>query len=327
MQAFNSDLLLTTSEAAALLGVHPSTVKRWSDRGGLSATKTPGGHRRIHLRSALEFGLARGAQTYLTPFSPYESHVWLAFRDAEGSGDFRRVRSLALGWLLRGYPRRITALIHELVGRPGLSLEGVCDGAIRPFMEEVGLAWKEGRLRIGDEHLASQAVLEALFRLAGPEGTATFVDTEENGTTGTRPRLAVVGATEGDHHQIGSLCVRLLLEQEGWRVLHLGPDTPVEEFADIQRTRGAGLVCISVSPPAGPARIRRALDVLREFYRPERPYHLVFGGSGIGTQDDPGPASPFLSLRIMATATALTNWLRSVDGPSAPVEAGKDRAG
>ncbi len=38
---------LTLSQAAALLGVHPTTVRRWADSGQLPSLRTPGGHRRF----------------------------------------------------------------------------------------------------------------------------------------------------------------------------------------------------------------------------------------------------------------------------------------
>lgn len=38
---------LTLSEASALLGVHPATVRLWSDEGKLDTFRTPGGHRRF----------------------------------------------------------------------------------------------------------------------------------------------------------------------------------------------------------------------------------------------------------------------------------------
>ncbi len=44
---------LNLGEAADLLGVHPSTVRLWSDRGELHAHRTPGKHRRF-LRSEVE---------------------------------------------------------------------------------------------------------------------------------------------------------------------------------------------------------------------------------------------------------------------------------
>jgi excisionase family DNA binding protein len=47
------DEWLTLSQAAEILGVHPSTVRVWSDHGYLPAQRTQGGHRRFR-RSDLE---------------------------------------------------------------------------------------------------------------------------------------------------------------------------------------------------------------------------------------------------------------------------------
>ena len=41
-----TDEWLSLSDAAKLLGVHPSTVRLWSDKGALPVHKTQGGHRR-----------------------------------------------------------------------------------------------------------------------------------------------------------------------------------------------------------------------------------------------------------------------------------------
>jgi len=41
-----TDEWLSLSDAAQLLGVHPSTVRLWSDKGALPVHKTQGGHRR-----------------------------------------------------------------------------------------------------------------------------------------------------------------------------------------------------------------------------------------------------------------------------------------
>ena len=38
---------LNLSDAAAILGVHPSTLRAWSDRGDVPAHRTPGKHRRF----------------------------------------------------------------------------------------------------------------------------------------------------------------------------------------------------------------------------------------------------------------------------------------
>ena len=50
---------LSVKEAAALLGVHEATVRRWTRQGYLQAFRTPGGHRR-YLKSTLQAFLTRG---------------------------------------------------------------------------------------------------------------------------------------------------------------------------------------------------------------------------------------------------------------------------
>ena len=42
-----SENWLSLSQAAALLGVHPATVRTWADQGSLPAQRTQGGHRRF----------------------------------------------------------------------------------------------------------------------------------------------------------------------------------------------------------------------------------------------------------------------------------------
>src|SRR5690606_23936148 len=43
------DPILTTREAAKLLGIAVSTAQQWIENGALPAWKTPGGHRRVRL--------------------------------------------------------------------------------------------------------------------------------------------------------------------------------------------------------------------------------------------------------------------------------------
>lgn len=58
------DPILTTREAAQLLGVAVSTAQLWMESGALPAWKTPGGHRRVH-RSAVTRLLRQQAEARL----------------------------------------------------------------------------------------------------------------------------------------------------------------------------------------------------------------------------------------------------------------------
>ncbi len=273
MERSNSDLYLTSSEAGELLSVHPSTVKRWCNEGDLPFDKTDGGHRRIHLTNLLQLARTRGIATFLDAFTPYEGHVWTAIGQASNGGSFHRVHSMAMGWLDRAHMKRLTSLFVELGRRPGVPYERLAEEGIRGFMQLVGEAWREGRLRVGEEHLMTEAMTDVLFQLRqgdGPEGDPTLA--------GPVGRCAIVGTMEGHRHGLGSLCVRILLERKGWDVYYLGADVPVEDFAAMQKSRGADLICVSFSPPATGADMRRCVRILSEFYDPQHPYSLALGG-------------------------------------------------
>lgn len=290
MERFNSELYLTSSQAAELLNVHPSTVKRWCNEGELAFDKTDGGHRRIHLTDLLELSRVREIETFLDSFAPYEGHVWSAFNQVVDGGSFHRVHALAMGWLNRAHMNRLTALFAELGRRPGISFERFADEGIRGFMSMVGDAWREGRLRVGEEHMMTEAMSDVLFRLrdvgASPDGDRS------PGETRRAPRCAIVGTMEGHRHGLGSMCARILLERRGWDVYFLGADVPVEDFAALQKSRKADLVCVSFSPPAIGADMRRCVRILAEFYDHTSPYSLALGGDlgellGFGGEDYP----------------------------------------
>ncbi len=61
MAQTDEDPVLTTSEAAQLLGVAISTAQIWMESGALAAWKTPGGHRRVRLSAVRELQLQHSA--------------------------------------------------------------------------------------------------------------------------------------------------------------------------------------------------------------------------------------------------------------------------
>lgn len=272
MDDFAPHLTLTSTQAAGLLEVHPSTVKRWCNDGELPYDTTSGGHRRIRLSDAVTFARAKNIVTVLTPFHPYEPHVWTALCEADEAGSFQRLHSLAMGWVHRGRLRRVARLFDALADTPSVPLIRFLDEAVRGLMIDVGRAWHEGRLRAGEEHMVSQVMTEVLLRLREREQQGRDPESPPVG-------LALVGSAEGNQHHLGSLSVRILLERRGWEVLYLGPDVPLEDFAMIQRRRGAGLVCVSLAAPANLGDVSRTVGLLGEFYDHGRPYALALGGA------------------------------------------------
>lgn len=304
-ERFNQGLYLTTSEVGELVGLHASTIQRLCDDGELPHDTTRGGHRRIHLQDALEVARDRETGTFLDPFTPYEGHVWTALRRAEADGAYGRIRSLAYSWLLMERHDLLRALLRVAGRRPGISYAVFLDEVVREFMREIGAGWREGRLGVGAEHEATEIVTDFLHGLREEW-------TDHTAGTGSPPAsspLAVVGGLEKNHHDLGPLSIRLLLERAGWNVIYLGADVPLEEIAEIQIVRGAHLVCLSVGPVDGRAGAVRALRLLALLYRPENPYAIALGGDHLPTEGGlPGPL-PFEEVGVFAGAVEFQAWL------------------
>lgn len=300
-----SDLLLTTTQVAELLSVHASTVKRWCNEGDLAFDTTEGGHRRLRLGEVMALSRARSISTFLDPFAPDEVDVWTAVNQA-ADGSFDLVRSLAMGWLSRGDVRRVAALFAAIHNRPGLAFARFCDEGVRGFMEQVGETWRSGRLRVGEEHLVSEALMEMLLR-------SRNVDRPSVSSDGVPRPVAIVGSMEGVRHTLGGLCVRVLLEQRGWDVLYLGSDVPVEDYAAMQSARGAELVCVSFAPPNTAADMKRAVRILGEFYKPSEPYTLALGGL---LSDDPVLDDVELPFRDLGIFRSLASFEEALDSGS-----------
>ncbi len=299
-------LLLTTADAAELLGVHPSTVKRLSDEGTISSARTEGGHRRIHLADILKAARERGISTPLDPFSPWESNVWLAVSSAAGSEGFHRLIGLALGWLARGETDLLGRLFFEVGRREDIPFARFLDEGVRGFMASVGEEWRRGRLQVGEEHMATQVVLDALSRLRITRESAS---PPYSGLPEPRP-VAVVGSIEGDHHDLGAQAIRSVLEREGWKVYYLGPNVPVEEFGNVQRAQVADLVCISFSAKSALPDLQRATRVLGRFYEPRTPYALALGGPlGDISPEDLGEG-PYEEISVSTSAQEFQSWLQ-----------------
>ena len=267
-------LLLPTSTAADLLGVHASTVKRWAEEGALKATKTDGGHRRFTLQDVLSGAHERGIPTFLDPFHPWESNVWTAIQAGAKKGDFTRLSSLGLAWLRQGETELLGRLFFEMGRRDEIPFTTFLDEAISGFMSKVGEEWLGGRLQVGEEHMATEMILEALIRLRFARESSGRPPLEPQG----RRPVAVVGAAEGEFHALGAQAVRAILEGDGWKVYYLGSNVPLEDFAKIRVAQAADLICISFSSRASKPDLIRTIETLEERQRLGSPHALALGG-------------------------------------------------
>lgn len=306
---------LTTSQAALLLQVHESSVKRWSNSGELKLEKTVGGHRRIRFDALLEFARTKDAGADLRFFAPHEEEVARAALDARDRNRFDGVRELVLRFCDTEAPRWLAHLIRYLGGPCEIPLTRLFDAGIAGALSEVGRQWQSGSRTIALEHRFTQKILDALHAIltrleedADTAGAGNRSSDPDGADARKRPH-AVVGCSEGCHHEIGALMARILLQRAGWSVTYLGANVPFEEIAGIQELERARLMCISFVSPLGAGDVRRCVKVLNALQQPSAPYRLVAGGLShlMGTEDHYETRIP---LKFVDSMEGFERWFR-----------------
>ena len=153
-----------------------------------------------------------------------------------------------------------------------LSQPVLLDQVIEPMMSTIGERWREGALRISQEHMASAAV-------------RTFVGHLRSSyeTTQSAP-VIIVTTPAGQIHENAALIASITAASEGWRVTYLGPNLPAEEIAGAVVLQHASAVALSIIYPAGDPGLRDELLKLRH-QLPEEVAILV-GGKGMSSYGD-----------------------------------------
>ena len=106
---------------------------------------------------------------------------------------------------------------------------------IVPLFEEIGNLWRNGALKIINEHMATSVTRTLLLNML----RATAVSE-------SAPRI-VVATVVGQWHDMGALTVALTAAEYGWQPLYFGPNLPVEEIAAAVKQSSARAVAISIT--------------------------------------------------------------------------------
>lgn len=224
----NEVCYLSTAQVAEALGVGVSTVKRWVDDAVLPAHKTPGGHRKLLLSDVLR--LVREGNFPNVDLARLQG---ASIRETADSAALCRNLTRAL---IRGDGPAVSGLIHKAQAQ-GIDFVTLGDEVIAPALAEVGHQWETNRIDIYHEHRATQLCAGVLFERRQQLAASARNDSP----------LALGGAPEGDPYILPSLLIELILLELGWRVLNLGPNTPLSSFRLALNDNKPQLAWLSVS--------------------------------------------------------------------------------
>ena len=253
--------LLRIGELSRRSGVSPELLRAWERRYRLlHPTRSQGG---LRLYSLDDLERVRRMQHHLARGLAAAEAASLAGEQpppASGAGSPLAGAKDELTEALATFDEvRAHAVLDSLLATA--TIDTVLATVVIPYLHELGERWERGDTSIAQEHFASAVLRGRLLGLARGWGR------------GLGPAV-VLACAPGEQHDLGLIAFGLALRARGWRIVYLGPDTPIASVADAARASHAVLAVVSAVTPIA---FRAHLDELRTLARDHR---LALGGAG-----------------------------------------------
>lgn len=265
------------AEIAKQLQVNVSTIKRWVDKGVLQSQLTPGGHRRItpdHL------------QHFLRAYPKYQQGSYILKRLHHENQLSPTSWQVYYRYLAQNEMQKAEQYVDKFF-LAGVSLADVLDRIIARALVHIGAAWAAKTITIFEEHRMSFIVRMHLLHL----------DRYLPERKGRIQNSAVVACPPGEHHEIPTQMLGLVLKEAGWKTDILGINVPIVEMEKAVVATGAKLLCVTSTYTQ--RRPNVTLQRLRNFMT-KRKGVFAFGGSGWGMAATPKGTQRFFSLQEFA---------------------------
>lgn len=237
--------MYSMKRASELLDIPVGTIRAWENRYGIiSPIRSSGGHRLLSDEDLARLGFLK------------EQIEKNGLKISEAVERLKQSRSApaeqAAAPPIHGqmYDQLVDKLYAELIQFDSAQADQTIDLAFAlydvedtlryifvPVLYRVGMEWEAGKIKVVQEHFASETImrrLSALFRVFP-----------------INPGLPVVLAfcPEGERHHLGLLSFSLYLRKRGVNVLYAGPDTPLKELDGIIESQHISYVASSVTDP------------------------------------------------------------------------------
>ena len=201
-------------QAARILGVNVSSIKRWTDSGLLECKRTAGGHRKFLAKHLLQFIEKNGSNTSIQPLFPLDDANDISLAEHIYEKDNSYLQEQLLRHAQVGDISSALSLLSRIISA-ATPLYELYDDIVTPVFHCIGNLWAEEKLNTIEEHVTTHAIHQALLRLQAliPMPTET-----------SSAALCLTFSTE--EHDIAVQMVGHILEKRGFRVLFAGSKTP-----------------------------------------------------------------------------------------------------
>jgi MerR family transcriptional regulator, light-induced transcriptional regulator len=227
--------LLRIGELSKRTGASTDLLRAWERRYGLlRPTRSSGG---LRLYASADVERVRLMQQHLAGGLAAAEAATAALRavaDEEAPPpealSWAALRAELVDALDRFDEPRAQAILDRLLAVT--TVETLLSEVVLPYLRELGERWARGDASVAQEHFATAVLRGRLLGIARGWGL------------GIGP-AAVLACLPGEHHDLGLIAFGLALHARGWRIVYLGPDSPIETVDDVSRRLQPSLVVLT----------------------------------------------------------------------------------
>jgi len=211
---------LSSQEAAKVLGVNVSSIKRWTDEGKLECIQTIGGHRKFqmdHLGNFLDKNKKKASKVSVFKVENSKD-LDLNYQILKGNFDY--LESYIIAQAVKSNRDSVQQVLTGLyLGQ--YPLHKIYDKLLTPVLHEIGKRWATNKLTVTEEHIATQIIRDAVIRLQG----IIRIPKKKN-------KNVLCLNLSSELHDISLKMVQNLLELRGFKTFYSGQKTP---FFDLEQ--------------------------------------------------------------------------------------------
>lgn len=234
---YPGEKLYTIGTVSKLTGVGAITLRAWERRYGLiQPVRKESGHRlftRAHIDQINRITALTHQGIRISQISPemLESDPVSDSDEGEEKSIWKEYLNGMIAAIISFDENRLEEIYNEALSLYPIGL--VTSNLLTPLLIELGLRWENGEGRIAEEHFFA-------FYLRNKLGARYHH--QSRGNTGP---LILVAGLPGEYHEIGLLLFSIAAFENGYRVLSLGANMPLDELALIARKRNCQAIVLS----------------------------------------------------------------------------------
>jgi excisionase family DNA binding protein len=209
---------LNSIEAANLLGINVSTIKRWTDSGKLNCIQSAGGHRKFLMKHINEYLKKHSNEGKKITVLPYDTSEHRQLNHLIQKHDIIGLKEHLLRYSFNSSHEEVSMIISGLA-LAQYPIYKIFDELVTPVLHKIGDLWEDRKISIVEEHFASNIIRDSLITLR-----EIIIKIED------KSQKVFCLAFDDEQHDIPLKMVQILLEQRGFDVFYCGQRTPIESL-------------------------------------------------------------------------------------------------